>query len=145
MAELIGNEYLMGEIMEIMELEIDIQKGGHSTLVPVIVGDPGTGKSASLKALAKRLNYDIYIISLGAKPMEEFSGLPEFSSMEVPAEYSTEGKTEVKITEWTMSGIIAAINHKTEVALQSGKNGLLVLLDDLHLTEPIIQKYMFEF
>ena len=145
MAEIQGTEYLMGEVMDIIESEIEGMKAGVTTLVPVITGDPGIGKSASLKHKAEQMNMDHYIISLGALPMEWFSGLPEFSTMEIDSSYSVEGKLEVKTTEWTMSDLIRSINVQTERALAKGKDGLIVLLDDLHLVEPIVQKYLFEF
>jgi len=145
MADIQGTTYLMGEVMDIIESEIYAMQAGVTSLVPVITGDPGIGKSASIKHKAGQMNLDHHIISLGALPMEWFSGLPEFSSIEIDSAYSTEGKTEAKTTEWTMSDLIRSINVRTENAIKDGKDGLLVLLDDLHLVEPIVQKYLFEF
>lgn len=140
-----GSEYLMGQVMDIIGLEIRAQEAGLSSLVPTIIGDPGIGKSASLKAKAIELNMDSYIVSLGALPMEWFSGLPEFATEVFDGDYSATGAKEAKVTEWTMSDIIRTINKKTEIALANKKDGLVVLLDDMHLVEPIVQKYLFEF
>lgn len=145
MAEIQGTQYPMGEVMDIIGFEVEAAQAGATSLVPVITGDPGIGKSESLKFKAGQMNMDHFIVSLGALPMEWFSGLPEFGTMKIDSAYSTEGKDEVKTTEWTMSDLIRSINVRTEQALAKGKNGLLVLLDDLHLVEPIVQKYLFEF
>jgi len=145
MSNLQGTEYPMGTVMEIMGMELQAAGEGNVSLVPVIVGDPGIGKSASLRNLAKKLNMDIIIISVGATPMEFWSGLPEFGSMEVGIELTVDGSSMAKTTEWTMSDVIRTINANTIKALDNGKEGLLVLLDDLHLTEVAIQKYLFEF
>lgn len=145
MAELMGTEYLMGEVVDLIGVEVKAQQLGVSSLVPTIVGDPGIGKSSVLKHKASQMNMDSYILSLGALPMEWFSGLPEFATEKFDPKYSANGASEVKVTEWTMSDIIRTINKKTEAAIASGKEGLIVLLDDLHLVEPTIQKYLFEF
>ncbi len=144
-SEIQGRDHLMSDLMGIMKLEVESAAEGFTSLVPVIVGDPGIGKSASLKNMAEEMNYDSFIISLGALPMEWFSGLPDFAIETMDAEYSLEGKTEVKTTVWTMSDLVRSINVKTENAIAAGKKGLIVLLDDIHLVEPMVQKYLFEF
>jgi len=143
--EIVGTEYKMGEVMEIISMEVEAAMAGATTLVPVLAGDPGIGKSASMKFLAKKMNMDIAIFSVGASTMEEWSGLPEFGTMKIDARLHIAGKEDARTTEWTMSGIVATINAATTNAVNSGKNGVLVLLDDLHLVEPIVQKYLFEF
>ena len=153
MSNLVGTEYPMGQVLEVIGYELEAIAAGATNTVPTIVGDPGIGKSASLKAFAKEKNLGAYIVSLGALPMEYYSGLPEFGEMIVPAEYVSvqdqskvkDGKVVVKTAEWTMSDLVRSINAKTEEALADGKNGLMVLLDDVHLVEPIVQKYLFEF
>jgi len=145
MADLNGRSYPMGDVMEIIGFEVQAAAKGATTTVPTLIGDPGIGKSASLKFLAEKMNLEIYIISLGALPMEWFSGLPDFKSEVIKAEWHSEGKTEIRVTEWTMSDLVRSINAKTEKAMDHGKKGLMVLLDDVHLVEPIIQKYLFEF
>lgn len=126
------------EATNILIDEIDASLNGFSNLVPVIIGSPGIGKSAIIKWTAEKINQDHYIVSLGAVPYEYLSGLPEFAK----TEYG--GKT-VNATEWTLPDIIRSINEKTELAIKAGKDGLIVLLDDIHLMEPAAQKYMFEF
>ncbi len=144
-SEIQGRDHLMGDVMNIIKLEINSSVKGHTSLVPVIVGDPGIGKSASLKNMAEEMNYDSFIVSLGALPMEWFSGLPDFAMETMDEKYSVEGKTEIKTTVWTMSDLVRSINVNTENALKDGKKGLIVLLDDIHLVEPMVQKYLFEF
>jgi hypothetical protein len=143
--ELVGTAYKMGDVMELIAVEIEANKEKATTVVPTIIGDPGIGKSESLKALARSMNMDHFIVSLGALPMEWFSGLPEFAEMEIDETHHVDGRKTAKVTEWTMSDLVRSINVKTEKALKNGKEGLLVLLDDMHLVEPIIQKYLFEF
>ena len=153
MSNLVGTEYPMGAVLEVIGYELEAIASGATNTVPTIVGDPGIGKSASLKAFAESKNLGAYIVSLGALPMEYYSGLPEFGSMQVPAEYVLvqdaatieNGMVTVKTAEWTMSDLVRSINVKTEQALADGKTGLMVLLDDVHLVEPIVQKYLFEF
>jgi len=122
----------------VLEDEINAGLEGYSNLVPVIAGAPGIGKSAVIKWLAEKTGKDYIIFSLGAVPYEYLSGLPEFTK-------TTYNNKEVNATEWTLPDIIRAANEATEVAIQNGKSGLIVLLDDIHLMEPAAQKYMFEF
>ena len=145
MANLNGTEYKMGQVMDIIGLEVKAQQAGLSNLVPTLIGDPGIGKSESLKAKAKSMNLNSYIVSLGALPMEWFSGLPDFATETFDGSYSNTGETEVRVAEWTMSDLVRTINKKAEQAISEGKEGLMVLLDDLHLVEPMFQKYLFEF
>ncbi len=144
-SEIQGREHLLGDVMNIMKMEIEAAQTGHTNLVPVIAGDPGIGKSASLKNMAEEMGYASYIVSLGALPMEWFSGLPDFKTEKMSASYSLDGNEEVKTTIWSMSDLVRSINIQTEQALENGKRGLVVLLDDIHLVEPMVQKYMFEF
>jgi hypothetical protein len=83
-------------------------------------------------------------MSLGGIPFEGYSGWPDFRTEIMDPKYSLEGKSEVKTAVWTMSDIVRTINVKTEQALENGRKGLVVLLDDLHLVEPMVQKYLFE-
>jgi len=154
MSNLIGTEYPMGQVMEVIGYEVDAIAGGRSNIVPTIIGDPGIGKSASMKNKAEKMNMDCYIVSLGALPMEYYSGLPEFGTMQTSAKYvlgeqviegNEDRLVEVKTAEWTMSDLVRNINSRAEQAVQNGRKGLMVLLDDVHLVEPIVQKYLFEF
>jgi len=151
-----GRKYKLRQVIEAIGVELEMAQAGAAELVPTIVGDPGIGKSALLKKLAADKNLDCYIISLGAMPMEYFSGLPEFTPIEIKAEYHMEGKTEVNATEWTMADLVRSINVKAEQSLlpitdasgvetKPARDGLMVVLDDLHLVEPVIQNYLFEF
>jgi hypothetical protein len=145
MAELNGKSYPMGQVMEMIGFEVKAGASGATSTVPTVIGDPGIGKSASLKYLANQMNMDEYIVSLGALPMEWFSGLPDFKTEAIDGDWHSEGKTEVRVTEWTMSDLVRSINSRAEKAVKDGKQGLMVLLDDVHLVEPIVQKYLFEF
>jgi hypothetical protein len=123
---------------DILVDEVDAYLHGYNNLVPVLAGPPGIGKSSVIKWTADKMNQDHYIISLGAVPYEYLSGLPEFQK----THYN--GK-EVNATEWTLPDVIRSINKRTEEAIKNGRDGLVVLLDDIHLMEPAAQKYMFEF
>lgn len=126
------------EATDILIDEIDAGLNNYSKLVPVIVGPPGIGKSSVIKWTADKINQNHFIISLGAVPYEYLSGLPEFAK-------TTYNEKTVNATEWTLPDIVRSINEKTEEAIKEGKDGLVVLLDDIHLMEPAAQKYMFEF
>jgi hypothetical protein len=145
MAEIVGTQYFMREVIRLINMEIKAMHSGATNLVPVITGDPGIGKSETIKWLANKMNYGVLILSGGAIPQEGWSGLPEFGTMNIDAKLTVDGQNEAKTTEWTQSDIIRNININTEKAIKEGKLGLLVLLDDLHLVEPFIQKYLFEF
>jgi len=156
-----GTEKHMGLVMDVIGTEVNNAMHGRTEMVPTVVGDPGIGKSASLKYMAKQRGFGVYTISLGALPMEYFSGLPEFGEIMVDPKYivtfsqeqkdamavkSAAGeKVVAKTAEWTMADLVRSINLAAEASIESGKKGLIVLLDDVHLVEPIVQKYLFEF
>jgi len=150
-----GTEQPMGLVMDVIGTEIKNAQAGRSSLIPTVVGDPGIGKSASLKYMAEQRNFGTYVISLGALPPEFMSGIPEFGEMKIDPKYiltyfgqngeESSEQVTARTAEWTMPDLIRSINISTDSALAAGKDGLIVLLDDIHLVEPIVQKYLFEF
>ena len=63
--ELVGNAYKMGDLNQILKLELSMAINKATSLVPVVVGDPGTGKSQMLLAMARAMNFEPIIISGG--------------------------------------------------------------------------------
>lgn len=143
-----GFKYPMGMVMDIIYFSIKYSKVMKIKDVPVLVGDPGIGKSESLKALAKLLNMNYLIISVGALAYDAWNGGPELVKQLFAENYSLNSldneEKEATVLKWSMSDFVRQINSMSEQSIAQGKNGLLVILDDFHLMDPLIQKYMFE-
>ena len=135
----------MKDIPQLIGYEIYAQAIKATTTVPIIAGEPGIGKSAILKDLADQMNLNFFIRSIGAMPYEWFSGLPEFEDIQINKDWHEYGMVQSKATSWTISDLIKSINQYTELSIQQGKKGLMVILDDFHLADQITQKYLFEF
>jgi hypothetical protein len=78
-------------------------------------------------------------------PQEGMSGIPAIVNIDINSIYSVVGHSVAKATEWTMPDLVRIINEITEQAVKDGKEGTVVILDDLHLVDNIMQKYLFEF
>lgn len=104
-----------------------------------LIGVRGIGKTSLIKQIVKDLNSTLLHVSIPAKNLEYFSGLPVFIDMENISKYSRSGSKNIQGTSWTAPEIIVQANSLAE------KNGNCVLfLDDIHKLDESTSRVMYE-
>ena len=116
-----------------------LQLTGAEVAKPFIQGKPGGGKTASIIAMCKEYNWNLFHLHLPLIPLEDLSGLPNFVNLTIDGEI-------VQGTRWTFPEILTEIyklseeiitvkDAKTKKDVQQ-KKPCIVLLDDMHLASP---------
>jgi MoxR-like ATPase len=113
--------------IELLHYDVKGQIEGKLRIVPIMRGNPGIGKTATLKKLAESLNCHLYYVSLGSKALEYYSGIPDIIHQN--------GDSYAK---WSMPELIFEVNELAK------SKSVIILLDDIHVMDFNAQKYMFE-
>jgi hypothetical protein len=118
----------------ILSWNIYAQLKGTEVAKPYIQGRPGGGKTASLVAMCKQYNWNLFHLHLPLIPIEDISGLPQFEKIMVNGEM-------VEGTRWTFPEMLSEI-YKLTGESYTNKQGkvepkpCIVFLDDMHLASP---------
>lgn len=105
----------------------------------VISGAPGTGKSATIKALAKKLNLGLVEYSMPSISIEKFSGLPtEYATPEFDQSSIIPYSRSVHSTLWSIPEMMADCWN------MSANGPVILLLDDMHAMNQHLQVYLYE-
>jgi len=140
-----GKKMKMSEALELVKIELLAQEAGRVKQVPTLAGRPGIGKTESLRALGKKLGYELITVQLSAVAPEEFSGIPDF--LDAPEEFSKKYSINkvggAKFTRWSVPELVALANYRAEKIKQEGGKGVVVLFDDIHAADPALERYMF--
>ena len=123
---------------EVMKTNVKAQVEGKEVQPIVFSSSPGLGKTRTIEAIAKELNYAFLNVSIPTITSEELSGLPDFADAPDMVEYSLTKSSMAKSTEWTVCNLIADANR-----LAREYSGCLLLLDDLHELSLSTSPYMY--
>ena len=139
-AKELSREFPLDKTIDIVENNLRHQLDGDVMYIPVWCGKPGMGKTTHARKIAEKLKLDLYYVSM-YRPTEFFEGLP------IPNSVSFEDNEEKKknlYLVWSEPEIIHIANTKADEAVENGKKGVLIFLDDLHIMSPDVQKCFFE-
>lgn len=125
------NTVKIKDMAAFIKINVELQLSSKSRTPFMLIGDPGMGKTAIIKAFCEENNLNYLYVS-GIKPLEYFSGLPLTGSLE--------GGREVE-TAWAIPEIIVEANKLSSA--DRTKRGTLVFFDDIHLLGAS-EKYFFE-
>lgn len=104
---------------------------------PYLVGAPGGGKTACIKALCKRMGWGYLSTHFALKPIEEIGGIPNPCQITIT---NIDGeKVTISATEWSMPDTI-----KELYSLSSKYEVVVWILDDMHLMSAIHNSLMYE-
>ena len=129
--------------MNINEIQIlktnIIARSKNKQIAPLFLsGSPGTAKSATVKLVAKELNYQLVEYSCPAIQIERMSGLPgEYPTPMFNDAAVLDTGMDVNSTIWSIPEIIADVWN----ASKAGPT--ILLLDDFHALPPHLQAYFF--
>ena len=105
----------------------------------IIAGPPGTGKSSTMRRLAKELEMNLIEYSMPSIQIEKLSGLPtEYATPQFNSSIVIDYKKDVYSTVWSIPEIIAnclsSAQHKPTI----------LLLEDFHAMGQHLQSYFYE-
>ena len=97
------------------------------------------GKTSTIASITEELGAKLYTVSVPAKNLEFFGGIPTFNDASDLAKYSISGTKSVQGTIWTASELVSNANH---IAEQHGS--CVLLLDDLHKLNQSTSTIMYQ-
>jgi len=129
------------QALKLIKYNIKAQKAGVNTVkTSVLSGKPGIGKTVRMKELADELNMNFLHVSAPEISPESLTGIPEFVDVENFSKYHVNDITS-KGTVWSIPELILNANTLAE---QSGKDGCILMLDDLHEMPMATQSYLYK-
>lgn len=120
----------------VLSWNIFLQLKGKEVAKPYIQGAPGGGKTASLVALCKKYNWNILHLHLPNMPIEDISGIPQFTKIKL------RNGEEVDGTRWSFPEILSELYQLCEETIKDPVTGketpkpCILFLDDMHLASP---------
>ncbi len=126
-------------IHTIVKKNLEEQIKGNKLTPYNLAGIRGIGKTARIKEIVEELDSNLLHISIPAKTLEYYQGLPVFVDMPSAAAYSRSGNTNTQGTQWTMPEIINQANRIAET-----HGSCVLFLDDFHKIDETISAVMYE-
>jgi len=120
----------------IIQRNIEAQLTGAAVAPICISGCPGTGKSSTVKVLAKEMGMGLVIESGPTLTHELLSGLPDTVDAAQYQANSIDG-TKPQATQWSIPEMVAK-------AIRAAKEKpTILLIDDFHMVSPHLQAYFY--
>lgn len=120
------------EAKKFLAKNLTMQVKEEDVAIPFLVSPPGTGKTATCRSMAEELGWKFLSTQLGAKLIEELTGIPRFKPIKTP------NLVEKEATSWSVSELLALL-YET-----SAQGNVLWLLDDIHLAGPSMIPILYE-
>ena len=103
-----------------------------------LAGHPGSGKSTSVKLVAKELGFNLIEVSAPSISLEQLSGLPtEYATPQFNQASTVSHIIDVNSTLWSIPQIIA------DVWIASKSAPTILLIDDFHAMPQHLQPYFY--
>lgn len=124
----------VSEMEKYIQLKIQISKTNSDNRDSIlwISGQPGIGKTHTLEAICKKNGWGLSAKYMGTMPLEMITGLPLIFNDDSDKE---------KSVQWTQPELV---NMSFDVKPKDDKSPIILFLDDAHLCDKGIQKYMFQ-
>ena len=124
---------------QLITKNLQAQINGVDLLPICLHGARGLGKTSTIASITEEIGAKLYTVSVPAKNLEFFGGIPTFNDASDLAKYSISGAKSVQGTIWTASELVSNANH---VAEQHGS--CVLLLDDLHKLNQSTSTIMYQ-
>ena len=126
-------EISLNEIKPFILANVKLQCTKHATTRMSIIGSPGCGKSDIMRQICEEQGWGLVVKYLSNLSMEQITGIP------CHVEKGEEA-------QWSLSDLcnLSKLDYKPD-NYEIGKTPTVILIDDFHLADKIIQKYLFQF
>jgi hypothetical protein len=119
------------EILNTLRGQCVLQSQGKDIGIPFLAGNPGLGKTAFVELMCKDNGWNLMHMHFALQPIEEVSGLPEFTDIT-----TVDGK-KVRGTTWSYPELMSRLEAIADKRDANGNKPHTVLfLDDMHLCSP---------
>lgn len=108
------------EAIDYIKTNILLQIEGADVAYPLLAGDPGGGKTESLRAMANEMDWEFQSTHFALKLIEELAGLPSFST-------SYRNGTKVEAVQWTIPEMVSKLDKLSDIAYTKEFGGFYVI------------------
>ena len=124
------------EVIDIINTMCEMQVSGLDSAIPYLRGNPGGGKTESIRAMALNNGDEFISCHFALKQPEDLGGIPQFTTFK-------NGKKEILSTKWSIPEILETLIKTSEKAKKNGKK-VIFFLDDIHRSGPFHVTALFE-
>ena len=124
------------EVIDIINTMCEMQVNGLDSAIPYLRGNPGGGKTESIRAMAMENGDEFISCHFALKQPEDLGGIPQFTTFK-------NGKEEILSTKWSIPEILETLIRTSERAKKNGKK-VIFFLDDIHRSGPFHVTALFE-
>ena len=123
------------DVINIINTMCDMQVNGIDSAIPYLRGNPGGGKTESIRAMAAENGDEFISCHFALKQPEDLGGIPQFTTFE------TNGN-KILSTKWSIPEILETLIRTSEKARKNKK--VIFFLDDIHRSGPFHVTALFE-
>ncbi len=124
------------EVIDIIDTMCDMQVKGLDSAIPYLRGNPGGGKTESIRAMAMENGDEFISCHFALKQPEDLGGIPQFTTFK-------NGKNEILSTKWSIPEILETLIRASDRAKKKNKK-VIFFLDDIHRSGPFHVTALFE-
>ena len=124
------------EVIGIIDVMCDMQVNGMDSAIPYLRGNPGGGKTESIRAMAAKNGDEFISCHFALKQPEDLGGIPQFTTFE-------HGEEKILSTKWSIPEILETLIKTSEKA-RAKKKKVIFFLDDIHRSGPFHVTALFE-
>ena len=124
------------EVIDIIDTMCEMQVNGLDSAIPYLRGNPGGGKTESIRAMALEKDDEFVSCHFALKQPEDLGGIPQFTTFK-------NGGEEILSTKWSIPEILETLIHTSERAKKNHKK-VIFFLDDIHRSGPFHITALFE-
>ncbi len=126
-------------VLNLVQGSCALQFQNKDVAIPYLQGLPGLGKTMILADLFKRLDWNMQHIHFALLPIEDLSGIPQFTPVDEETITKFNLDKDTVGTSWSLPALITSV-------YETAKNGkpTVMFLDDFHLCSPAHLELMFE-
>ena len=124
------------EVIDIVNTMCDMQVNGIDSAIPYLRGNPGGGKTESIRAMAAKNGDEFVSCHFALKQPEDLGGIPQFTTFD-------HSGTKILSTKWSIPEILETLIRTSEKA-KNNKKKVIFFLDDIHRSGPFHVTALFE-
>lgn len=124
------------DVIDIVDTMCNMQVNGIDSAIPFLRGEPGGGKTESIRHMAAKNGDEFYSLHFALKQPEDLGGIPQFTTI-------TLDKKEILSTKWSIPEVLEHLILMSKEARKKKKK-VIFFLDDIHRCGPFHVTALFE-